>query len=225
MSGNLIDLVKQVIEIAMPDMRHHYRTTRKGKIVAVYPSEGGNYYADVKPLRNDDTEDENEPVVPKVEIPVMWGGQGRGVVCPPGEGALCDLSYYDGDPNYPRISNMRGNSGTPSAALNEFVIQLEPGVEIRIDAQKRMIFLTSADWKVNVEGKAEIAAKDGVKIDGNQEIDLTATNIFLNGLVSARNVDGGKTEMSVDGNMKINGDTTTTGNSAAGSRSGGSCPH
>lgn len=72
------------------------------------------------------------------------GRPDRGVVCPPVSGVLCDLAYYDGDPNYPYISNIRwgGGMNAPHAELNEFVIQLENGVEIRIDKEKRIVTLT-----------------------------------------------------------------------------------
>ncbi len=224
--GELIDLMRKAIEIAMPDMRQSYRTTRKGKVVNVYPSDGGSYYADVKPLRNDDSEDPNEPIVPKVEIPAIWGGPGRGVVCPPSVGVFCDISYYDGDPNFPRISNIRGNMGMPQAALNEFVIQLEPGVEIRIDASKKIIMLTSSDWKVAVEGNASIEAGNLVDLKAGEVIGLTAPAIELNGRIIARDIDGeGRTTMRLVGDLSIDGSTDTSGNSYAGSRSGGACPH
>lgn len=138
--GNLLDLLRKTLELSMPDLRHYYRVVKKARVVASYATmeTGGRYYADVQPLRNDGTEDENEPVVPKVEIPVLWTGPQRGVVCPPMVGTLCDLSYYDGDPHYPTITNFRHAGGdAPAAELNEFVIQLEPGVEIRIDRENR----------------------------------------------------------------------------------------
>ena len=117
----------------MPNLRSYYRVVCKAKIVASYASDG-RYYADVQPLRNDESPDTAEPVIPQVEISIMWGGANRGVVCPPAPGTLCDLSYYDGDPNYPRISNFRwqGNMA-PECGLDELVIQQQPGVSIKIE--------------------------------------------------------------------------------------------
>ncbi len=186
--GNLMDLLRQVLEMAMPNIRHYYRNTRKAKVVATYPAGGGHYYADVKPLRNDESEDEREPVVPKVEIPTLWGGGGRGLVCPPEVGALCDLSYYDGDPNYPRISNFRGMN-PPDAKPGECVLQLEPGVEIRIDKDKQVVTLTSSNWKVNVAGSAEIKAAGGIQLQGEVEINGNAS---INGMLSVSNGINGK---------------------------------
>ena len=107
---DLFETFRKMVELAMPDLRHYYRMARKGKIVGVYASDG-QYFADVQPLRNDESADENEPVVPRVALPVLWGGPNRGVVCPPQAGTLCDLAYYDGDPNYPYISNIRWGMG------------------------------------------------------------------------------------------------------------------
>ena len=171
---SLLDMIRKAVEIGMPDMRHYYRMTKKAKVVAAYASDG-KYYADVQPLRNDETVDAAEPVVPKAEIPIMWAGPRRGVVCSPAVGTFCDLSYYDGDPNYPRISNFRWHDmDAPEAALNEFVIQLEPGVEIRIDKQKHIVTLTpedvrteaGKDWTLAVGGNVSITASGIVSIQG-----------------------------------------------------------
>ena len=56
--GNLLDLLRKTLELAMPDMRHYYRVVKKARVVASYASDG-RYYADVQPLRNDGTEDES----------------------------------------------------------------------------------------------------------------------------------------------------------------------
>lgn len=133
-SNDLRALLKRVVELVMPNLRAYYRVPRKGLIVKSYASAGA-YYADVQPLRNDDSVDEREPVIPKVEIPILWGGPDRGVVCPPMAGTLCDITYYDGDPDYPRISNFRWQKNkAPSCELGGFIIQQSPGVYIKIDA-------------------------------------------------------------------------------------------
>lgn len=59
-----IGTIRKAVEVAQPDLRAYYRMTRKGKIVAVYASDGA-YYADVQPLRNDGQEDNGEPVIPR----------------------------------------------------------------------------------------------------------------------------------------------------------------
>lgn len=251
-----VELIRKLVEIGMPDLRHYYRMTKKAKVVGVYASEGGKYYADVQPLRNDESVDESEPVVPKVEIPVMWGGPNRGVVCPPVEGVHCDLSYYDGDPNFPRISNFRWHGmDAPAAELNEFVIQLEPGVEIRIDKEKQVVTLTpenvkteaGKNWTIKAGDNAEIeAGKDAkikavggkVDIEAATEITLKAKLINFLGRLMCKSYDGSGTAYAefegdvvirgsetIKGSSTVAGSSSVGGNSYAASRSGGSCPH
>lgn len=197
--SNPLDLLRQAIEIAMPDLRHYLRPVRKAKVVGVYASKGGKYYADVQPLRNDETLDSSEPVIPKVEIPVIWAGPKRGVVCPPVVGAFCDLSYYDGDPNYPRISNFRWyGMEAPEAELNEYVIQLEPGVEIRIDKQKRIVTLTpenvnteaGKNWTIKAGNNAEITAGKNAAITAGSSATIQAPQINLVGNQTATGAGG-----------------------------------
>ena len=88
---DLVGLIRKLVELAMPDLRHYYRLPRKARVVAVYASDG-EYFCDVQPLRNDESPDPKEPVVPRVALPVLWGGPDRGVVCPPVSGVLCDLA-------------------------------------------------------------------------------------------------------------------------------------
>jgi hypothetical protein len=78
---DLKGLLKRVVELVMPNLRHYYRLPRKGVVVKSYASDG-SYWADVQPLRNDDSVDEGEPVISRVEIPILWGGPDRGLVCP-----------------------------------------------------------------------------------------------------------------------------------------------
>lgn len=244
---DIVGAIRRLVELAMPDLRHYYRMTKKAKVVAVYES-SGEYFCDVQPLRNDESADPKEPVVPRVALPVLWGGPDRGVVCPPVTGALCDLSYYDGDPNYPFISNIRwgGGMSAPKAALNEFVIHLENGVEIRIDKEKRVVTLTPQDVRTEAGKSWTVKAGDNATIQAGKEATLQAGSVShiiaplinLQGRVVCKSFDGtskGKAEFEGDvvirGNQEVTGDTTTggssrvNGDSYAGSRSGGSCPH
>lgn len=215
---SILKTLKRAIELAMPDLRHYYRMTKKARIVASYASDG-QYFADVQPLRNDESEDANEPVIPHVEIPIYWGGPQRGIVCPPAVGTLCDLSYYDGDPNYPRISNFRwqGNQA-PQCGLEELVIQKSPEVSIKIDKDDCIITITPKDWTVKIEGNATIEAR------GN--ITLKAPTIFQKGNVVTEGAEGGKAaiqqkgDINLDGNITVSGNISCNGTSYAASRSG-----
>lgn len=222
---SLLKTLKKAIELAMPDLRSYYRMTRKAKIVASYPADG-QYFVDVQPLRNDESEDAAEPVIPHVAVPAIWGGPDRGVICPPAVGTLCDLSYYDGDPNYPFISNIRWGLGqaTPKAELEEFVIQLEPGVEIRIDKDKKIVTLTPEDAKTETGKMWTIRA--------GQEAVIEAPQITLKGNVTTTGGDGAASveengnrtqngSLVINGPLSVNGDISCSGNIDAASRSGG----
>ena len=210
--GNIIDTMRKVIELAMPDLRHYYRMTKKARVVASYASDG-QYFVDVQPLRNDETPDAKEPIVPHVALPVLWGGPNRGVVCPPEVGALCDLSYYDGDPNYPYISNVRWDSGmsAPIAELKEFVIQFENGVEIRIDKDRNIVSLTPADWKVEVGGNASITAGGDATVEAAGTLTLRAPQIVKEGNETARGHGGGMGTVQEKDHRKHEGSYTLNG--------------
>lgn len=172
--AEIMDLFKKLFEICMPDLRGFYRVTRKAKVVKTYESDG-KYWADVQPLKNDDSVDENEPVVSKVEIPVIWAGPNRGVICPPTEGSHCDLSYYDGDPNYPRISNFRwqGNKA-PECEVGAFIIQSAPGCNIKIDAEKNIIQVTPSDINMKAGGSMNIEVTGDVTINAVGKVSVTS---------------------------------------------------
>ncbi len=217
MSVNLLELFKEVIQLAMPDLRHYYRTTKKAKIVNSYASDG-KYYADVQPLRNDETEDPKEPLIAQIEIPVIWGGAKRGVVCPPAPGTLCDLSYYDGDPNYPRISNFRwlGNQA-PECGLDELIIQKEPGVSIKIDAANKVITITPASVETEAGQDWTVTAGQNVTVEAGGAATVKAPQINLVGNVTSNGLDGGigeshdKSNRTHDGSYTLNGSCTING--------------
>lgn len=230
--SDLKALLKRVVEIAMPNLRAYYRVVRKAKVVATYPSEDGRYWADVQPLRNDDSVDENEPVIPRVEIPIMWAGPNRGVVCPPLAGSLCDLEYYDGDPDFPRISNFRwtGN-GAPACEVGAYVIHHSDGTYIKIDADKNILEITPANATTEIGGdKTEtIGGVWTLKCpliiqEGNVQSSGPGGTVGTVSCKTHTSQEGSYTlngPLVVNGGVTINGNLDTSGNSNAGSRSGG----
>lgn len=237
MDTNPLDTIKKAVELSMPDLRHYYRVTKKARVVNTYASDG-SYFADVQPLRNDETNDPNEPLIPRVEIPIMWGGAKRGIVCPPAPGTLCDLSYYDGDPNYPRISNFRWKSNVaPECGLNELIIQQTPGVSIKIEKDGSFLTVSPNNWTVEIGGNAVIKAAGNAAVEAAGTLTLQAPNIIKNGNETCSGT-GGSTgtttenahrttngSITVNGTLTVNGSLSVSGNAYAGSRSGGSCPH
>lgn len=139
---DLRELLRRAIELAQPNLRKYFRMPRKGKIIKAYKSDG-TYYADVQVLTNDGSPDADEPMYPKLDLPVIWGGPARGVVCPPKAGTPCVVGYYDGDPNFPFIQDIRWTT-TPEAELEEFVIQLNPQTQLKIDKQGNLCLCANA---------------------------------------------------------------------------------
>ena len=196
---DLKKLLKRVVELVMPNLRHYYRLLRKGLVVKSYASDG-SYWVDVQPLRNDDSVDEREPVISRVEIPILWGGPDRGVVCPPAPGTLCDITYYDGDPNYPRISNFRwARNRAPACEVGAFIIQQAPGIFIKITPEGNIVHKTGADL-VNETGgdKSEtVGGSWGIEVSGDALI--KAPQITLDG------------EVMVTGNLTAGGNISDMG--------------
>ncbi|BCS55204.1 baseplate assembly protein [Geobacter sp. SVR] len=191
---DLKSLLQRVVELVMPNLRHYYRMPRKGRVVKTYASNGA-YWADVQPLRNDDSDDPKEPVITRVEIPILWGGPERGVVCPPAVGTLCDVTYYDGDPDYPRISNFRwAKNQAPACEAGAFVIQQKPGVFIKITPAGNIVEATDVDWIIEAGEKAFITAP---------EVTVTASSL----------VAMDTPELRVSGNIVAGGDISDAGGS------------
>ena len=184
---DLKKLLQRAIELVMPNLRHYYRLPRKGRVVKAYAS-NGEYWADVQPLRNDDSDDANEPVISRIEIPILWGGPERGIVCPPTAGTLCDITYYDGDPDYPRISNFRwAKNEAPSCELGGFIIQQSRGVYFLITAAGKLE-IKSANGLINM-GTLDIIAD--VNITGGLTVTksiMADKNITALGDVTGENV-------------------------------------
>lgn len=210
-NSDLKSVIKRAVELAMPNLRGYYRVVRKARVVKTYASDG-KYYADVQPLCNDHSADANEPVVPKAEIPVIWGGPKRGVVCPPATGTYCDLSYYDGDPNYPRISNFRwyGNQA-PDVEIGGLIIQQTPGTSIKIDAEHNIIHITPSGITENAGGNWTISVGGNASIQAAGKASISAPSIVLAGNISTTGADGGTGATVMTANMTINGSMTITG--------------
>lgn len=223
---DVLAALRRAIELVMPNLRHYYRVPRKGLIVKSYASDG-SYWADVQPLRNDESADKAEPVISRVEIPVLWGGPERGVVCPPAEGTLCDITYYDGDPNYPRISNFRWQKNSaPGCDLGAFIIQQRPGVYIEISAAGQIINTTDADklntvdgdkieeiggqWQINVIGTALITSDIEATVQAPQ-INLVG-NMSITGTGGGSGTEIKSCDTTQTGSFVLNGDFTVNGN-------------
>lgn len=207
--SDLIKLLRRVISLIRPNLRNYYRVVRKAQVVKTYASDG-QYRADVQPLLNDNNKDDNEPVIPKVEIPILWAGPDRGVVCPPLVGVYCDLEYYDGDPDFPRISNFRWHkSNAPVCEVGAFIIQHSPGTHIKIDESKNIIAITpgniqrlaGSNWTVEASGNGTVKAPS-ITLDG--DVTITKTLTVSEDITGNANITAG-VNVHAAGNLSCNG--------------------
>lgn len=213
----LKELLKEATEAAAPNLRKTTAAPRRAKVTAVKPA-GGTYVCSVQAVLNDGRPDPNAPVIPDVEIPLMWAGPNRGMVCPPTVGEYCDIGFYDGDANSPYITNFRPNGQAPAAELDSLMIQHSPG--IRIGFKPDGTFIVEAP-------RVEVTATEYVEVKGGARITLKAPLIELIGRVEVtggiyqRAGDGGS-GMEIDGQVDIvrgglhsQRDVTTNSNVAA----------
>jgi|GEM_PF-1133232 len=197
-------LLKAAIEAVAPDLRKTMALPRKAKVTAVRAA-GGTYVCSVQPVLNDGRPDPDAPVIPDVEIPCIWAGPDRGLICPPTVGEFCDLGFYDGDPNCPFIMSFRPSSA-PVADLDELMIQHSPGVRLGF----------KADGTVIVEApKIEAKATEHIKADAplvevraTARASISAPVIELDGHVQVTggiSVKPGKygRDMEMDGHLRI----------------------
>ena len=191
-------LLKEAIEACGPDLRRVMGMPRRAKVVAVKPA-GGTYVCSVQAVLNDGRPDPAAPVIPDVEIPLMWAGPDRGLVCPPSVGEYCDLGFYDGDSNSPYITNFRPNGKAPEAELGSLMLQHSPGIRIGF----------KPDGTVIVEApKVEVTATEYVQVKGGARISLEAPLIELKGRVEVtggiyQKAGPGGDGMAVDGQINI----------------------
>lgn len=103
---------------------------------------------------NDDRHDPAAPVIPEMEILLMWDGPDRGLVCPPTVGEYCDLGFYDGDSNSPYIGNFRPNGKAPEAELDFLMIQHSPGIRIGFKPDSTTVIVKAP--LIELKGRVEV---------------------------------------------------------------------
>lgn len=212
-------LLKRAIELAMPDFRAYCRMPVKGVVVKTYDAADGRYWADVQPCRNDESIDDREPVIPRVEIPIFWGGPQRGLVCPPLVGTRCVVNFFGGDPNYPFIAHFRWHgNGAPDCEVGGIIIQRAPGTHIKVDAENNIIHITPADALADIGGDKQESVGGSWTIQVAGEATIQAPTINLRGNLSAVGSEGGvgqetkSADTTHTGSYQLTGPMTITGN-------------
>ena len=198
---SLKKLLKAAVEAVMPDLRQSMRLPRRAVVTAVKAA-GGAYVCSVQAVLNDGRPDPKAPVIPDVEIPVMWAGPNRGVVCPPTVGEFCDLGFYDGDSNSPFITNFRPNGQAPAAEEGAFMIQ--HGADVRFGFKPDGTFVVQAS-------KVEVTATETVIIKGASRITLDAPEIELKGRVTAANGIHSDKDITTNGSVAADGRVIDSG--------------
>ena len=122
----------------------------RARVVKASNADGGKagllhprYSVDVQPLLRDGEDDSAWPVLPAVELPVLWGGSGRGVFALPAVGTIVRLGSYYNDPSQPYVDAVLAYGGqVPAHEQGEMLIAQSDSVRVVI----------KADGKVRVEG-------------------------------------------------------------------------
>ena len=155
--------LRTVIKASFPELAG-YQYPIRARVVAVREAGGPmranapRYAADVKPLRPDWTEDPDRPVIPDVEIPVIWAGPNRGVYCLPAVGAIVRVGWYYGDPAHPYIDAVLGYGfDCPDHPSGSFIVQAGDA-KIAINPDESI--LVQSTCKVVVEAPAVEIAGD-----------------------------------------------------------------
>ena len=151
-SNELKKLLKKILKEIYPIGSF----VRMASVVQTYKV-SDKYVCDIKVLNNDGTEDENFPQINSVEIPVIWAGSKRGIICPPEKDMICDVYFLNGDINFPRISNFRNIGDYPQVEIDECIIQQNDETYIKIDKDNNIeISSKQLNLKLSDKGSIEI---------------------------------------------------------------------
>lgn len=149
--------LKTIVLEIFPELRG-FNCPIKARVVKVYEAAGKiddfnkRYSVDVQPLKPDGSIDEKHPVIPDVEIPVIWSGQNRGVFCTPVIGSIVRIGFYYNDPAFPFIDAVLGDGfAVPEHAIGSFIIQHSDGNVIKFEK----------DGTVKIESNQKILFNNG----------------------------------------------------------------
>jgi len=173
-----ISELKTVLIEILKEIHPHPISLRKGKIIKTYTTDD-KYVADVEVLLNNDNKDETFPIIASMEIPVIIAGNGRGIIAPPDVGALCDIDFYNGDINYPRISNFRTNKEMPKVEKGEMIIANSKDSYIKIKEKGEMIIINGKDSYIKIKADNTIEVKADKVVVDSSDIKLGGDSALL----------------------------------------------
>jgi hypothetical protein len=161
-----------------------YHFPIRAKVVKVHQSGGRvrednhRYSVDVQPLKSDGSVDDSAPVIPDVEIPVLWAGAMRGVFCLPVVGSIVRVGFYYYDPAHPYIDAILPQGfNIPDHPADSFIIQHSSGkcFEITSDGQVQITMDTTINGNLTVSGSVKVSGS--VDVSGS----ISATGSIMDG--------------------------------------------
>jgi hypothetical protein len=171
-------VLKKAFLAIFPEFGGGYHYPIRAKVVKVHEAGGRvheydrRYSVDVQPLKPDGGVDEAAPVIPDVEIPVLWAGPGRGVFCLPVVGSIVRVCFYYYDPAHPYVDAVLPQGfDVPGHPLGSFIIQHSDGrrLEITTEGKTRITMDTEITGNLTVAGSVEVGGSinaAGAIIDG-----------------------------------------------------------
>lgn len=171
--AKLQTLIKSILKEIYPIGSY----VRMAKVINSYNTED-KYVCDIQVLKNDGTEDENFPQINSVDIPVLWAGDKKGIICPPTKDTICDVYFYGGDLNFPVISNFRQNSSIPISQLDELIIQQNEDTFIKISKDNN-IEVSCKSYSIKANENGDITIKKALNIIVNDKVNIECKNATI----------------------------------------------
>lgn len=127
-AGDLRTALDRVLRAMFPGV-FGARPTVRARVVKVHESAGRmsdfdpRYSVDVQVLDRDGEPDPAWPIIPDVELPMLWAGPGRGIFCVPDVGTVVRVGFYHGDQNQPYIEAIVGTGyQAPAHPVGRFLV-------------------------------------------------------------------------------------------------------
>jgi len=134
------------------------------------------YSVDVQVLAPDGSDDGDWPILPDVEISVLWAGPNRGVYCTLAEGAIVRVGFEYGDVNRPYIESITGRGyDAPDHPVGAWVVQsgdtrveISAGGEVRIVGMSGVTIDAGSDGTVELKGASVKLSAPAVDLGSGQ---------------------------------------------------------
>jgi hypothetical protein len=134
------------------DIRKHianiYSFPTKAKVTKIY-TDKKKYYVDVKEIKIDGSV--SDVILPKVELPKMWGAEKAGVFCMPSKDSIVRVNFEKGNKNFPYVESVLGSDFDVEHAEKTFILVYDTTV-LKIE-DKKITVKIGDDTSVIIEDK------------------------------------------------------------------------